>query len=242
LLVRLVTRTSRYGESTGPALVSDQIRDARSRSERQRPGPPTAGGGVASAGHRWSRITADRAPRPEPGGERPPADRESRGPTPAPARTANARAWDPVPDPATVKLGSWLRLQARIAPVDRLLAREAAEEDDVEHLYEPNRPPGIRTPTSRSTSSRGRAGAHRGGRGAPAPARWPGQKRQCRTRAARGAGCQGAAGSHPWPRDVTPARRRMDLRRDLRRQRRTCRRVRDRRGRLGRDRRLERRS
>src|SRR6266567_2733801 len=44
----------------------------------------------------------------------------------------------PVPDPATVKLGPWLRVQARIAPVDRLLAaREAAEEDDVDHLYVP---------------------------------------------------------------------------------------------------------
>jgi VIT1/CCC1 family predicted Fe2+/Mn2+ transporter len=42
----------------------------------------------------------------------------------------------PVPDPATVKLSPWLRLQARIAPVDRLLAaREAAEDDEVGDLY-----------------------------------------------------------------------------------------------------------
>jgi VIT1/CCC1 family predicted Fe2+/Mn2+ transporter len=42
----------------------------------------------------------------------------------------------PVPDGATVKVPLWLRLQARIAPVDRLLAaREAAENDEVDDLY-----------------------------------------------------------------------------------------------------------
>jgi vacuolar iron transporter family protein len=42
----------------------------------------------------------------------------------------------PIPDPSTVKLSPWLRLQARIAPVDRLLAaREAAEDDEVGDLY-----------------------------------------------------------------------------------------------------------
>ncbi len=41
-----------------------------------------------------------------------------------------------IPDPATVRLPLWLRLQARIAPVDRLLAaREAAEDDEVDDLY-----------------------------------------------------------------------------------------------------------
>jgi VIT1/CCC1 family predicted Fe2+/Mn2+ transporter/rubrerythrin len=41
-----------------------------------------------------------------------------------------------IPDPASVKLSPWLRLQARIAPVDRLLAaREAAEDDEVDDLY-----------------------------------------------------------------------------------------------------------
>jgi VIT1/CCC1 family predicted Fe2+/Mn2+ transporter/rubrerythrin len=40
------------------------------------------------------------------------------------------------PDPASVRLPLWLRLQARIAPVDRLLAaREAAEDDEVDDLY-----------------------------------------------------------------------------------------------------------
>src|SRR5579859_8245038 len=29
----------------------------------------------------------------------------------------------PVPDPSTVKISPWLRLQARVAPLDRLLAR-----------------------------------------------------------------------------------------------------------------------
>jgi vacuolar iron transporter family protein len=41
-----------------------------------------------------------------------------------------------IPDPASVKVSRWLRLQARIAPVDRLLAaREAAEDDEVADLY-----------------------------------------------------------------------------------------------------------
>jgi VIT1/CCC1 family predicted Fe2+/Mn2+ transporter/ferritin-like protein len=41
-----------------------------------------------------------------------------------------------VPDPSSVRLPVWLRLQARIAPVDRLLAaREAAEDDEVADLY-----------------------------------------------------------------------------------------------------------
>ena len=42
----------------------------------------------------------------------------------------------PVPAPESVRLSPWLRLQARIAPVDRLLAaREAAEDDEVDDLY-----------------------------------------------------------------------------------------------------------
>jgi len=42
----------------------------------------------------------------------------------------------PVPDRSSVKLSPWLRLQARIAPVDRLLAaREAAEDEEVDDLY-----------------------------------------------------------------------------------------------------------
>jgi vacuolar iron transporter family protein len=42
----------------------------------------------------------------------------------------------PVPDPRGVRLPLWLRLQARIAPVDRLLAaREAAEDDEVDDVY-----------------------------------------------------------------------------------------------------------
>src|SRR5690348_1185054 len=40
------------------------------------------------------------------------------------------------PDPSSVRLPLWLRLQARIAPVDRLLAaREAAEDGEVDDLY-----------------------------------------------------------------------------------------------------------
>jgi VIT1/CCC1 family predicted Fe2+/Mn2+ transporter/rubrerythrin len=41
-----------------------------------------------------------------------------------------------VPDPATIKLSRWLRLQARLAPIDRLLAaREAAESDEIDDRY-----------------------------------------------------------------------------------------------------------
>jgi vacuolar iron transporter family protein len=42
----------------------------------------------------------------------------------------------PVPDPTSVKVPLWMRLQARVAPVERLLAaREAAEDDEVGDLY-----------------------------------------------------------------------------------------------------------
>jgi vacuolar iron transporter family protein len=42
----------------------------------------------------------------------------------------------PVPDPRTVRVPLILRLQARVAPVDRLLAaREAAEDEEVDDLY-----------------------------------------------------------------------------------------------------------
>jgi VIT1/CCC1 family predicted Fe2+/Mn2+ transporter/rubrerythrin len=41
-----------------------------------------------------------------------------------------------LPDPATVHVARWLRLQARLAPTDRVLrAREAAEEDEVIDMY-----------------------------------------------------------------------------------------------------------
>jgi VIT1/CCC1 family predicted Fe2+/Mn2+ transporter/rubrerythrin len=42
----------------------------------------------------------------------------------------------PIPDPATVRIPPWLRLQARLAPIDQLLrAREAAEDDEVLNQY-----------------------------------------------------------------------------------------------------------
>jgi VIT1/CCC1 family predicted Fe2+/Mn2+ transporter/rubrerythrin len=41
-----------------------------------------------------------------------------------------------IPDPSSVRVPVWLRLQARIAPIDRLLAaREAAENEEVDDLY-----------------------------------------------------------------------------------------------------------
>ena len=42
----------------------------------------------------------------------------------------------PVPDPAAVRVPLWLRMQARVAPIDRLLAaREVAEDEEVDDLY-----------------------------------------------------------------------------------------------------------
>jgi VIT1/CCC1 family predicted Fe2+/Mn2+ transporter/rubrerythrin len=42
-----------------------------------------------------------------------------------------------VPDPSTVKLSPWLRLQARIAPLQRVLAaREAAEQEEIDVRYQ----------------------------------------------------------------------------------------------------------
>ena len=42
----------------------------------------------------------------------------------------------PIPERSSVKLSPWQRLQARIAPIDRLLAaREAAEDEEVDVLY-----------------------------------------------------------------------------------------------------------
>jgi len=42
----------------------------------------------------------------------------------------------PIPSESSVRLSGWAKLQARIAPVDRLLAaREAAEDDEVADLY-----------------------------------------------------------------------------------------------------------
>src|SRR5437588_13022023 len=41
-----------------------------------------------------------------------------------------------VPDPSSVRVPLWLRLQTKVAPVDRLLAaREAAEDEEVDDLY-----------------------------------------------------------------------------------------------------------
>jgi vacuolar iron transporter family protein len=42
----------------------------------------------------------------------------------------------PIPDPSTVTISWWMRMQAKLAPVDKLLAaREAAEDEEVDDLY-----------------------------------------------------------------------------------------------------------
>jgi vacuolar iron transporter family protein len=86
-----------------------------------------------------------------------------------------------VPDPASVRLSPWLRLQARLAPIERLLAaREAAETDEVEDRY--RRPTGDSGTDALLTEIRREEGAHRLAveelRGAPvAPAPVPAQAR-----------------------------------------------------------------
>jgi len=64
-----------------------------------------------------------------------------------------------VPDPASVRLSPWLRLQARLAPIDRLLAaREAAETDEVEDRY--RRPTGDEATDALLTEIRHEERAH----------------------------------------------------------------------------------
>ncbi len=49
---------------------------------------------------------------------------------------AHARVGHRVPDESSVRLSTWARLQARVSPIDRLLAaREAAEDDEAADLY-----------------------------------------------------------------------------------------------------------
>ena len=147
-----------------------------------------------------------------------------------------------IPDPASVRVPLWLRLQARIAPVDRLLAaREAAEDEEVDDLYKRSTGDEVTDRLLRSIRKEERShsmavqdirsGSARddplgaGGSGAPpssaAPLAVPGAQ----------ARLDRILGRERWH----PDRRRLDLRRDLRRQRWACRRVRDRRRCVGRD-------
>ena len=171
----------------------------------------------------------------------------------------------PIPDRATVKVPLWLRLQARIAPVDRLLAaREAAEDEEVDDLYKrstgDNTTDRLLRDIRREERSHSmavadlRAGggdASAGGDGfgvgqpgdplsaeppRPSPARSRRRRSHCRP------GRPPTAGQDPRTREVAPLRCGLDLRRDLWRQRRPGRRVRDRRRRVGRDRRQQRRA
>jgi len=85
----------------------------------------------------------------------------------------------PVPPPESVHLSPWLRLQARIAPVDRLLAaREAAEDEEVGDLYKRSTGDPVTDEVLRGIRKEERAHSHtvsemRAGRsdgaGAPAP-------------------------------------------------------------------------
>ncbi|HSC04266.1 MAG TPA: VIT1/CCC1 transporter family protein [Solirubrobacteraceae bacterium] len=64
-----------------------------------------------------------------------------------------------IPPPESVRLSPWLRLQARIAPIDRLLAaREAAEDEEVGDLYK--RPTGDPTTDELLRSIRKEERAH----------------------------------------------------------------------------------
>ena len=69
-------------------------------------------------------------------GGHPPAHGRRGGRSSRAARGPHERARDPDPARGQRPLSPWLRLQARIAPVDRLLAaREAAEDEEVGDLY-----------------------------------------------------------------------------------------------------------
>jgi len=88
-----------------------------------------------------------------------------------------------VPDPSSVRLSPWLRLQARLAPIERLLAvREAAETDEVEDRY--RRPTGDPGTDALLTEIRHEERAHalaveelRSAPAAPAPVPVPAQAR-----------------------------------------------------------------
>jgi VIT1/CCC1 family predicted Fe2+/Mn2+ transporter/rubrerythrin len=94
-----------------------------------------------------------------------------------------------IPPEGSVRISAWMRMQAKVAPVDRLLAaREAAEDDEVDDLYK--RPTGDPTTDSllreirREERSHSRAvddirsGHGAGGdRAAPEPVMSPGQQR-----------------------------------------------------------------
>ncbi len=101
----------------------------------------------------------------------------------------------PVPDAATVKVPLWLRLQARIAPVDRLLAaREAAEDEEVDDLYkrstgdDDHRPAAARDPQGGALALDGGATRSAARAAAATVGRSRDPRRERRAVTARGAG------------------------------------------------------
>lgn len=95
-----------------------------------------------------------------------------------------------VPDQDSVRVGPWLRLQARVAPVDRLLAsREAAEQGDVDDVY--GRPTGDPVTDGLFAEIREQEQSHestmrelrRGSKDSPVPAGRPEQAGATRARA-----------------------------------------------------------
>ena len=131
----------------------------------------------------------------------------------------------------------WMRLQARVAPIDRLLAaREAAEDEEVDDLYK--RSTGDPVTDTLLHDIRKEERSHslavsdiRSGNGASAPTEPPLSPTQERAKA--------PPRQDRRPRGVAPDRRRLGQRRDLRRQRRPRVGVRDRRRRLRRNRRFQ---
>ncbi len=111
----------------------------------------------------------------------------------------------PVPAPDSVRLSPWLRLQARIAPVDRLLAaREAAEDEEVGDLYKRSTGDPVTDELLRGIRREERAHSHAvsemrsgiadGDKGEPAPVH-PAQARSTSCSAARSGTGRAAAGS-----------------------------------------------
>jgi len=96
-----------------------------------------------------------------------------------------------IPPPESVRLSPWLRLQARIAPIDRLLAaREAAEDEEVSEKYKRSTGDPATDELLRSIRKEERAHSH--------------AVNEMRSAAANGSG--GSAGEPP----VHPAQERLD--------------------------------
>ena len=144
-----------------------------------------------------------------------------------------------IPAQSSVHISPWMRLQARIAPVDRLLAaREAAEDDEVGDLYKRTTGDATTDALLREIRREERSHSRAVGEIRSGTVSEPGEPPTARLSPPPAAGPV-AARQDPRPRGLAPAGWRLDRQRDLRGQRRPGGGFRDRRRRRRRDRRLE---